>query len=169
MLLTGFIIFQTTTKSTSNYRGKKFNLLFAKTLYPANDITNYPEQLITDSKMTSVETETCLVCHSDINVTMSPGLQQSGCGHWHCELCFNTLAEQCSICHREVLNKRIPCENCSRPTVMYQSRCCESCERLCCTSCSTASNCCSQGCVHAICDRCPTEANAIEEDSSDDE
>ena len=103
-------------------------------------------------------TETCIVClRDDMDTVVCCGLQLP-CGHWQCERCSNKLAGHCAICHRNFLNTPTPCHNCGTPKVMHQSRVCDVCERLCCVSCSTPSECCVDNdgpvCVHARCGEC---------------
>ena len=103
-------------------------------------------------------TMTCIVClRDDINTVEDCGLRLA-CGHWQCERCSNTLVKRCAICHRGHLNTPKPCYNCGTRKVMYQSRTCDVCERPCCVSCSTPSECCVDNdgvvCVHARCGYC---------------
>ena len=106
-------------------------------------------------KLAGALMEECIVCYASIDPTMSPGLKMRCCGKYQCERCQNILAEHCSICHRETINNKIPCEKCGIPVQMFESRCCVKCENLCCVNCSEPTYCCRLGrdidCVHCAC------------------
>ena len=87
-------------------------------------------------------TSPCIVCFKHIHVASCPGLKTRCCGQYQCETCMQVLAEHCAICDRRNLNRQIPCETCQRQTSMFLSRVCESCDHLCCISCSEKMNCC---------------------------
>ena len=114
--------------------------------------------MISDSSVSKLATEPCLVCHIEINTKVFPELK-TRCGHWHCERCMMVLASHCSICDREMLNQAIPCETCNTPAKMYQSRSCSGCSQLCCVSCGELSKCCwlaedEVNCCHMTCPTC---------------
>ena len=114
-------------------------------------------------KLLACSREACLVCHNLINIRRDPGLQMT-CGHWQCEGCSELLAEHCSICHREDLNRSLPCPMCEHHVLMYQTRTCVDCEQLCCVHCTERTFCCIRNpedshdyCYHARCVDCVSD------------
>ena len=102
--------------------------------------------------------EECLVCYKEINPTMSPGLKNEFCGHWHCERCTSILSDHCSICNRYMLNIKRICTSCRVQKVVFQSRECIECYDLCCVSCGIKEYCCrysaNEFCIHVSCLNC---------------